>query len=339
MSNEAQKLKKKLDRLTGQLNMYEKILMGDTKGVMSSEEIKKKIKENNTFCDNISTTLSSYFKVKDDAMIGDQITYRAKKIKKAINGTEEQINDYKQMIKSADKKIVKLQKISLDDASNFQNNLHKFSSLVSKSNSEFKETLKTEKFRFPMKKDVKKAFVKCYSSKEDAHDAQIRKLKQTLKALKKPQRNPEDEFTEAANDYRKKIIKNIKKFPVTYNESLDNLEKRINKVGKKANKLIEKMKPKDRNECDEDNEKMKQTMKNEYKQTRKQIEEKQEAEKEEIINKIRAELGNTESEESQKKVEDEKKKRYLLALQHLQKHKEEYPQEEEEIPLYPGQEK
>ena len=349
MSDLENQLRREVLQKQKTLETLERILIGDTTGMLSQEKIKKEIEENNAVISKIQETLEGYVKVKPDVPLDKQIKRAVSRYTQKIQENKEYANEYREATATLQKRIKKYesQRIPLNTLVVLKKKVHKINELLQQTREDFNKT-KTDNFQTVelMKKNHKKS-VRTFENKlseiNENHKIELKSAKKQLRQARRSQQDIKDILEERKNAFTKKIVKFNNKFDQTFNsfnEKIILIQGKIQQFSKseeekkqKSDKLTsERVKEID---ISEQKSKIQTVYKKEWKKSEEIMEKKTKEEIKRIKQEIEIEGGD--DDENEQLSEEDKKKRYLQALNHLKAHMKQYPYKQEIIPKYPGQ--
>ena len=357
--DEEAELRKEISKKEATLQMYEKILNGDATALQTPEQIRAETKENLDYLEKIKGTMQEFFKVRDDVMYGEQITARIKKYQKAIKNEQDSCNKFKATTEKTKAKLSKLktQKLPKQLVNDLKPPIHELKVQLESLKTDIQRMLLTDQNRRTLQKKVKKAFVQTIIDAEDADAKEVQKLKTKYRKMRKSKKMLIPQINDDCQQYAKFYIKKFRKIIQKTHDQLDQVEQKIHTLNKKIKTVSKKLnqiqqeKIEKGKEINEENEQQptdkleiliserRAEIKQQFYEAKKKAEEDLKEKQRQEIQTIRKEVEIPESSEENGEhfSESDKKKRYLLALRHVEKHMKEYQYTKEAIPPFPGQ--
>ena len=344
--DEEAELRKEISKKEATLQMYEKILNGDATALQTPEQIRAETKENLDYLEKIKGTMQEFFKVRDDVMYGEQITARIKKYQKAIKNEQDSCNKFKATTEKTKAKLSKLktQKLPKQLVNDLKPPIHELKVQLKSLKADIQGMLLTDQNRRTLQKKVKKAFVQTIIDAEDADAKEVQKLKTKYRKMRKSKKMLIPQINDDCQQYAKFYIKKFRKIIQKTHDQLDQVEQKIHTLNKKIKTVSKKLnqiqqeKIEKGKEINEENEQQptdkleiliserRAEIKQQFYEAKKKAEEDLKEKQRQEIQTIRKEVEIPESSEENGEhfSESDKKKRYLLALRHVEKHMKEY---------------
>ena len=350
MSNDVEaRLRKEIMQKQATLATLEKILIGDTDEMLSQEKIKREMQENNAFLGKIEETLKGYVKIKPDVPLDKQIRTAVSRYKKKIETNQENTKEFKAASEKLQKRLKKIdsEKIPKKTLVALKTKISEFKVLLDETRPFFNNTDSKNLITPGTIAKWRKKYVKTYKNQlsevEDNHKIELKAAKKELRQARKNK----NEFMKVYEDKVNAFTQKIDEFGSNFNKKMESFEKRISSMKKQIPQISTKIQSEKAQITINVSEKMQQIDVGEQKAELKTVYQNEVEKAENIMKKktekaikaIKQEIqnGDSEDEDEEQLSDEDKKRRYLLALNHLKAHMTQYPYKQEVIPKYPGQ--